>query len=215
MVPQGGYPCRSVAKHRSVVNRHIVPALGRLPLAAVERRHVIELHESLCATAEMANMAVDVLTHMYALAKGWGIVAKDCNACQSIPVNPKHIRERFLTDAEFTRLGQVLDEVSGKGSQMSVGAVATIRLLMLTGCRRKKVLTLRWEHVDLDTAEIHIADGKTGTRTVQRSRSVGIRALCSSLRVFPRNHPQDHTEGGKGRLNDPPPASRHRCGTVR
>ena len=75
---------------------------------------------------------------MFALAKGWGIVAVDCNACQFIPMNPKHMREQFLTDAEFTRRGQVLDEVSGKGSRMSAGAVATIRLLMHTGCRRKK-----------------------------------------------------------------------------
>ena len=137
IVPQGGNPCRSVAEHRSVVNRHIVPALGRLPLAAVKRRYVMELHESLCTTPEIANIAVDVLTHMFALAKGWGIVAVDCNACQFIPMNPKHMREQFLTDAEFTRRGRVLDEVSGKGSRMSAGAVATIRLLMHTGCQRK------------------------------------------------------------------------------
>ena len=133
---------------RSVVNRHIVPALGRLPLAAVERRHVMELHESLCETPAMANMTVETLTHMYALARGWDMAPEDCDPCRSIPMNPKRRRERFLTDAEFTRLGQVLDEVSGKGSRVSAGAVATIRLLMLTGCRRNEILTLRWEHVD-------------------------------------------------------------------
>ena len=53
-------------------NRHIVPALGRLPLAAVERRHVMELHEKLCETPAMANMTVKTLTHMYALARDWG-----------------------------------------------------------------------------------------------------------------------------------------------
>ena len=41
---------------RSVVNRHIVPALGKLPIAAVERRHVMALHESLCETPAMANV---------------------------------------------------------------------------------------------------------------------------------------------------------------
>ena len=86
-------------------------------------------------------------------------------------MNPKRSRERFLTDAEFTRLGKVLDEVSGKGSRVSAGAVATIRLLTLTGCRRNEILTLRWEHVDLDAAEIHLADGKTGARTVHLSPS--------------------------------------------
>ena len=86
-------------------------------------------------------------------AKGWDMVPEDLvDPCQSIPMNPKRRRERFLTDAEFTRLGQVLDEVSGKRSQISAGAITTIRLLMLTGCRRNEILTLRWKHFDLDRA---------------------------------------------------------------
>ena len=182
---------------RSVVNRHIVPALGRLPLAAVERQHVMELHEKLCETPAMANMTVKTLTHMYALARDWGIAPEDCHPCRSIPMNPKRSRERFLTDAEFTRLGQVLDEVSGKGSRVSAGAVATIRLLMLTGCRRNEILTLRWEHVDLDAAEIHLADGKTGARTVHLSPSA-VRVFEALLRkpgnpwVIPGNKPDTH-----------------------
>ena len=182
---------------RSVVNRHIVPALGRLPLAAVERQHVMELHEKLCETPAMANMTVKTLTHMYALARDWGIAPEDCHPCRSIPMNPKRSRERFLTDAEFTRLGQVLDEVSGKGSRVSAGAVATIRLLMLTGCRRNEILTLRWEHVDLDAAEIHLADGKTGARTVHLSPSA-VRVFEALLRkpgnpwVIPGNKPGTH-----------------------
>ena len=128
---------------RSVVNRHIVPALGRLPLAAVERSHVTALHESMCETPAMANMVVETLTYMYKLAKGWDMVPEDHDdPCQSIPMNPKRKRERILTDAEFTRLGQVLDEVSGNGSQVSAGAVTTIRLLMLTGCRKTEIMTL-------------------------------------------------------------------------
>ena len=104
---------------RSVVNRHIVPALGKLPIAAVERRHVMALHESLCETPAMANLAVETLSHMYALARGWDMAPEDCDdPCEFIPMNPKRKRERFLTDTEFTRLGHVLDEVSGKGSRI-------------------------------------------------------------------------------------------------
>ena len=181
----------------SVVNRHIVPTLGRLPLAAVERRHVMELHESLCETPAMANMTVATLTHMYALARGWDMAPEDCDPCRSIPMNPKRRRERFLTDAEFTRLGQVLEEVSGNGSRVSAGAVATIRLLMLTGCRRNEILTLRWEHVDLNAVEIHLADAKTGARTVHLSQSAA-RVLAALPRtpgnpwVIPGNKPGRH-----------------------
>ena len=171
---------------RSVVNRHILPALGRLPLAAVERRHVMALHESLCETPAMANMVVATLSHMYGLAADWELTPEDFdNPCQAIPANPERKRERFLTDAEFTRLGQVLDEVSSNGSQISAGAVTTIRLLMLTGCRKSEIMTLPWEHVDLDRAEMRIVDGKTGSRTVHLSPSaVGV---LSALPRVPGN----------------------------
>ena len=155
----------------SAVNRHIVPALGRLPLPAVERRHVMALHESLCDTPAIANAAVKTLSHMYVLARDWEMAPEDCDPCRSIPMNPRRSRERFLTDAEFTRLGRALDEVSGNGSRISAGAVTTIRLLMLTGCRKSEIMTLHWDHVDLDRAEMRIVDGKTGDRTVHLSPS--------------------------------------------
>ena len=176
---------------RSVVNRHIVPALGRLPIAAVERRHVMALHESLCEIPAMANMVVETLTYMYKLAKGWDMVPEDhVNPCQSIPMNPKRKRERFLTDAEFTRLGQVLDEVSGNGSQVSGGAITTLRLLMLTGCRKTEIMTLRWKHVDLDRAEIRIINGKPATaRSTSRRRRWTCSRPCRASRTIPGSFP--------------------------
>ena len=86
----------------------------------------------------------------------------DCDPCRSIPLNPSRKCERFLTDAEFDRLGRVLDEVSSNGSRVSSGAVTTIRLLMLTGCRRNEILTLRWEHVDSTRARSVSPTGKRG-----------------------------------------------------
>ena len=54
----------------------------------------------------------------------------------------KRKRERFLTDAEFTRPRQVFGEVSGNGSRAYSGAMTTILLSTLTGCRRNEILTL-------------------------------------------------------------------------
>ena len=106
---------KTVKSTRTVVHRHIVPALGKLPLAAVSRARVMELHDELYKTPAMANAAVRTLSLMYRLAEGWGLVPEGCNPCRSVVKYPARKRERFLTDGEFTRLGKVLDEVETQG----------------------------------------------------------------------------------------------------
>ena len=181
---------------RTVVNRHIVPALGRLPLAAVDRMHVTDLHHGLSETPAMANMAVATLSHMYTLADGWGMAPEGTNPCRSVVKYPERRRERFLTDAEFDRLGRALDEAEACGGA-SPGAIAAIRLLMLTGCRKNEILALRWENVDLDAGELTLADAKTGPRTVSLS-SLAIKLLAGLPRksdnpwVIPGHKPGTH-----------------------
>ena len=63
------------------------------------------------------------------------------NPCQAIPANLERKRERFPADAEFTRLGQVLEELSGSSSRISAAATATIHLLTLMGCRKNEIMT--------------------------------------------------------------------------
>ena len=149
---------------RTAVNRHVLPALGRLPLTAVERARVTGLHHRLHDTPAMANLVVDTLSHMYALAAGWGLVPAGIDPCRSVARYPARRRERFLTDAEFDRLGRALAEAEARGGA-SPAAVAAIRLLMLTGCRKNEILTLRREDVDLDAGALRLTDAKTGPRT--------------------------------------------------
>ena len=83
--------------------------------------------------------------------------------CKSISLNPARKRERFLTAAEFTRLGQVLDELPANRSQVSAGETTTIYLLILTGSRKNKIMALPWTHVGLDKAEMYAVNGKSLT----------------------------------------------------
>ena len=155
----------TVALYRSVIDRHVLPALGKAPLAALSRAQVAEFHESLYETPAVANMALRVLSAMYEQAARWGMVPEGCNPCRSIMKYPERRRERFLTDSEFTRLGEALDEAEARGG-VSASAVAAIRLLALTGCRRSEVLGLRREDVALDAGELRLPDTKTGARAV-------------------------------------------------
>ena len=166
---------------RTAVRKHILPALGRLPLTAVERAQVAEMHQRLCATPVAANMALRTLSLMYRLAGEWGLVPEGMNPCRSIAKHPERRRERFLTDKEFTRLGQTLDEVGTRGGA-TAPAVAAIRLLMLTGCRKNEILKLRWEDVALEESELRLPDAKTGARVVPLSPRV-VKLLAELPRI--------------------------------
>ncbi len=156
----------TAALYRSVIDRHVLPALGRAPLAALSRAQVAEFHESLYETPAVANMALRVLSAMYELARKWELVPDGLsNPCKALVKYPERKRERFLTDSEFTRLGEALDEAEARGG-VSVSAVAAIRLLALTGCRRSEILKLRREDVALEAAELRLPDSKTGARAV-------------------------------------------------
>ena len=153
---------------RAAVYKHILPALGKQPLTVVERAQVAEMHQRLCGTPSAANIALRTLSLMYRLAGKWGLVPEGMNPCRSIAKYPERKRERFLTDKEFTRLGRTLDEVGMRGGA-TAPAVAAIRLLMLTGCRKNEILKLRWKDVALDESELRLPDAKTGARVVPLS----------------------------------------------
>ena len=158
-------------------------------MAALGGPRVAEFHRRLYRTPSTANAAVKTLSHMYALAESWGAVPEGTNPCRSTVMYPARRRERFLTDTEFERLGRVLDEAEVRGGA-SPAAIAAIRLLMLTGCRKNEILALRWDDVDFREATLRLTDTKTGPRAVSLSPSAasllaGLPRGAGSPWVFP------------------------------
>ena len=153
---------------RRVIRKYILPDFGEVPLAAVEREHVTEMHYKLCDVPAMANRVVATLSRMFNQAEAWGLAPEGSNPCRFLVKYKERGRELFLTEAEFRRLGRLLSEAAAEGG-VSAQAAAAIQLLMLTGCRRNEILTLRWEDVDLDGGELHLRDAKTGPRAVPLS----------------------------------------------
>ena len=159
--------------HRPTISKRSVdglPADGKDALywAEVTQAHVADLHYTLRDTPATANAVVATLSRMFSMAETLGLAPESGNPCRFVVKYRERKRERFLSDEEFERLGRVLKEMEAEG-RLSVHAVAALRLLMLTGCRRNEIAMLRWTDVDLDAGELSLADAKTGARTVTLS----------------------------------------------
>ena len=147
--------------YRLVVEKYIVPRLGKRPALAVGHKEVTELHHALSAKPIMANHVVDTLSRIYNAAEDRGQIPEASNPCRLVVKYRERKRERFLTDEEFRRLGRVLDE-SETCKGVSLHAAAAIRLLLLTGCRKGEILNLLWDQVDMAAGELRLPDTKTG-----------------------------------------------------
>ncbi len=156
---------RTAKRIRGVLNRHILPEIGTVPIKCVKRSQVMALHQRLCSKPATANQVLGTLSFMYRLAETWGYVSEGYNPCRGVKRYPARHRERFLTDRELDRLGKALSDMECQ-STVSWSTIAALRLLVLTGCRKNEILRLRWEHVVLDAAELRLPDAKTGARTI-------------------------------------------------
>ncbi len=175
---------RTVEACRWLVKKFVIPDLGKMAIDAVDREHIAALHHKHRDTPYQANRILEVVRKMFNLADAWGLRKDGANPCRFVQKYKEKKRERFLTDEEFHRLGQILNEIEADGSE-TLSAVTATRLLMLTGCRLSEIQTLRWEDVNLEAAEIRLRDAKTGARMVPLSS-----AAVSVLSALPR--PEDN-----------------------
>ena len=155
----------SARLYELALRRHILPVLGAKPLGAVGRGDAAELHRLLKDSPHMANRAARVLSGMYRQAESWGLVPPGSDPCRSVRYYREPPRERFLAPDEYRRLGRALREAEARGSTWRP-AVAAIRMLLLTGCRKGEIVTLRWDDVDRTARELRLRGAKTGPRMV-------------------------------------------------
>lgn len=107
-------------------------------------------------------------------------------------------RSRFLSQAEFKRLGEAI--IHAENSGMNPNATAAIKLLILTGCRRMEILSLKWEYVDFDNKVLRLPDSKTNEKTVPIGNPAinalrDIDQISGSPYVLPSTDPDNHYVG--------------------
>lgn len=145
------------------IDLFITPAIGAFQIIDVKRSDIAKLHHDMGHVPYQANRTLGVLSKMFNLAEVWGLRPDGSNPCRHVKKYREEKRQRFLSAEELTRLGQAFEEELRENPE-SKSAVAAFKLLILTGCRRSEIQTLKWAYVNCQT--ITLPDSKTGPKTV-------------------------------------------------
>jgi integrase len=183
---------RTKALYADNLRRLAIPQIGSLKLDSVRPADIARLHRRIGnRTPTTANNVLVTLSSMFRFGSACGWIPKGANPVPGASEKFKtEARERYLSVAELGRLGEVLRESETVGLPwmlnqnagsdkakhrpkadklrvvVSPFVTAAIRLLLLTGCRKGEILNLRWSEVDFDRGMLHLADSKTGRKTV-------------------------------------------------
>ena len=177
---------------RIYLKARILPAFGRMRVDSVGPGDVAAWFDAASRDRPgAANRAFEILRSMMYRAEECGFRERGTNPCIGIRKNPRRKVARCLDTGELTRLGRALDAREAEWPE----AVAAIRLLALTGCRRGEVLNLRWR--DIGAGAITLRDSKTGPRSVPLGEAA--RSLIEALPgprdpdacLFPKNAGRD------------------------
>jgi len=172
----------SWATDRSNIERHIKPLLGRRLAKALTQADVAKFQADVAA----GKSKLDVRTGFRGRAiveGGRGTAARSLAVFSAmlqfaverklIASNPaKGVRplkgqpkERFLSEAELGRLGDTLAAMQAE-HRLSANAANAVRLLLLTGCRKAEITSLRWDWVDFERGCLRLPTSKTGAKVV-------------------------------------------------
>ena len=173
---------RTLAVNVNYYENHILPWFKGRPIAGITRREVLEWFESLHAKPASANRSLPVLSVILRQAEVYGYRPEDSNPCKGIKRYRRRARERFMSPDEIRRVVEVLNRYD----ETRPAQANFIRLLLLTGCRKGELLTLKWR--DYREGKLFLRDSKNGPRTVWLSsaaREVLERLPRKNAWVFP------------------------------
>jgi integrase len=188
----------TVSMDHSRIELHVKPLLGNRRARNISQDDVERLLNVIAKRAGKgaASRTVGMLGGIFSFA-----VRK--RLCNSNPVRgverfPDKKVERFLNSSELARLGEVLTSAEGEG--INPYAIAAIRMLVFTGCRKAEVLTLRWDHIDWYHGCLRLPDSKTGAKTVALGAPAiellnGLNRVEGNPYVFPGTKDSAHLVG--------------------
>lgn len=184
------------------IERHVVPAWGRLHPDEVTRPRVAELHRSIASASGKveANRTLALVSKIFAWAIRHEFVS-GANPATGVEKYRERPKTRWIQrdempfvldalDAELGEHGQSGDDVESLEGRF---VVAFFRLVLLTGARRSEMLGLQWRDVSIERKTITFRDTKNGEdHTIPLST-----AALDELRDLPRVDGNPHVFVGR------------------
>lgn len=173
----------SIDAARSDFNNHVKPRLGSRKAASIARADVEKLLVDVANGATgrtaksgkkrglsrvrggkgAANSVIATLSAAFSYGIANGVRAD--NPVTGVAKFAERKLERFLSAEELIRVGEVLKAADTIGVENMYATVA-IRLLIMTGCRRNEILTLKRSYLDVANKCLRLPDSKTGAKVV-------------------------------------------------
>lgn len=176
----------TLLKNRHYLRKQILPWFRGRQIAAITSRDVRDWFASLHARPVAADRSMPVLSVIMKAAEANALRHEGSNPCKGIRRYRRRNRDRFLSDAEFSRLGKTLREAEPSST------VSIIRLLALADRLSSEIRALRWR--DFRDGQDFLRDSKTGPRTVWLSNAA--REVLDGLpRTLPWVFPSGRTAG--------------------
>jgi integrase len=192
---------------RGRITRHILPLLGNRAVRDLTTPDVVRFMRSVAAGKTAANVktgfrgraivkggrgtatrTVGLLGGILSFAVAEGVISM--NPARAVKRPGDERREIRLSVEQYTELGQALDQAAARGENSK--AIAAIKLLALTGCRRGEIAGLRWSEIDRHGHCLRLADSKEG-RSVRPLGRAAIELISSLPKegefILPGNGP--------------------------
>lgn len=194
-----GIKASTLAKYRDNL-RPVVETLGRVVVSDLDERTARRAFRAWRERGPVAsNAALRMLREALRFAERSGYRDRRAeDPTRDLAKMPERKRGLQLSGEELARLGAALDELAETKPDLA-DAVLALRLLALTGARRREITGLTWGEVDLAGRRIRLpaARSKTGAREIALST-----AALSLLAALPRGEagervfPSDRHEVG-------------------
>lgn len=149
---------KTLERYGDLVERHIVPQLGAIPLQKLEGAHIDAFYAHLRTAGRLdgkGGLAPQTVQHTHRLLSQILSSAVKARKLRTSPIEavqttPKVRREEIqvLSDDD---MGKLLGHLADRPLRVPV------MLAIATGMRRGELLGLRWKDVDFDRAELHVA----------------------------------------------------------